>query len=96
MLLTKGVAAMQRVSEILNEKLFGPDDRALELERRERFRRTSAEWAGAPEDLGDESSPEEVRCHCAEAMRPVDAFVRGGVAYCGACLKQIDDIARGE
>jgi len=87
---------MQRVSEILNEKLLGPDDPALDMERRETFRRTSAEWAGMPEDLGDESSPDEVRCHCSEAMRPVDAFVHGGVAYCGACLRQIDDIANGE
>jgi hypothetical protein len=87
---------MQRVSKILNEKLLGPDDQALEMGRREKFRRTSAEWAGMPEDLGDESSPDEVRCNCSEAMRPVDAFVRGGVAYCGACLKQIDDVARGE
>jgi hypothetical protein len=93
---SRGRMAMQRISEILSPKLIGPDDQALETERRETFRRTSAEWAGMPEDLGDESSRDEVRCHCSETVRPVDAFVRGGVAYCGACLKQIDDIARGE
>jgi hypothetical protein len=89
---------MQRVSEILNPKLFGRDERELEMERRERFRRTSVEWAGTEDDLGDESSSDEVRCHtCYEAMRPVDAFVtRGGGIYCGACRKQIDDIASGE
>jgi hypothetical protein len=88
---------MQRVSEILNEKLFGRDERALEIERKETFRRTSAEWAGV-EDLGDESSPDEVRCHtCHEPMRPVDAFVTpGGGIFCGACRKQVDDIASGE
>lgn len=89
---------MERISEILNEKLFGLDERALEMERRERFRRTSKEWAGMPEDLGDESSSDEVRCHtCYEPMRPVDAFVtRGGGIYCGACRKQIDDVANGD
>ena len=89
---------MQRVSEILNETIFGRDERALEIERRERFRRTSGEWAGTEDDLGDESSSDEVRCHtCHEAMRPVDAFVApGGGIYCGACRKQIDDIANGE
>jgi hypothetical protein len=89
---------MQRVSEILNPKLFGRDERELEMERRERFRRTSVEWAGTEDDLGDGSSSDEVRCHtCYEAMRPVDAFVtRGGGIYCGACRKQIDDIASGE
>jgi hypothetical protein len=43
MLPKKGKAAMQRVSEILNETLFGRDERALEIDRRERFRRTSGE-----------------------------------------------------
>ena len=89
---------MERISERLNEKLFGGDERALEMERKETFRRTSTEWAGTPEDLGNESSSDEVRCHtCDEPMRPVDAFVtRGGGIYCGACRKQIDDIANGE
>jgi hypothetical protein len=89
---------MQRVSEILSPKLLGRDDHELELERREKFRRTSAEWAGTEEDLGDEARADEVRCHnCYEAMRPVDAFVmKGGGIYCGACRKQIDDVASGE
>jgi hypothetical protein len=89
---------MERISDVLNEKIFGRDDRALEMERKETFRRTSAEWAGAEDDLGDESSPKEVRCHtCYEPMRPVDAFVTsGGAIYCGACRKQIDDEANGE
>lgn len=89
---------MQRASEILNEELFGPDDSALEMERKETFLRTSAEWAGTPDDLGDESSPDEVQCQtCYEPMRPIDAFVTtGGAIYCGACRKQIDDEANGE
>jgi hypothetical protein len=89
---------MQRISEALNEKLFGRDDHALEVERREKLRRTSAEWAGTEEDLGNEASSDEVRCHtCYEAMRPIDAFVtRSGDIYCGACRKQMDDEASGE
>jgi hypothetical protein len=89
---------MERVSEILSEKLFGPDDEASELERREKLLRTSAEWAGTPEDLGNEASSDEVQCHtCYEPMRPIDAFVtRSGGIYCGACRKQMDDMANGE
>jgi hypothetical protein len=93
-----GVSKLERASEILSEKLFGPDDSALEMERKETFRRTSAEWAGTPEDLGNETSSGEVRCHtCYEPMRPVDAFVtRSGGIYCGACRKQMVDVANGE
>jgi hypothetical protein len=47
---------MQRVSAILNLKLFGSDKREFEMERRERFRRTSAEWAGTDDDLGADPS----------------------------------------
>jgi hypothetical protein len=89
---------MQRASEILNEKLFGQDKSAIETERKGTFRRTSAEWAGTPEDLGDESSGDEVECQtCYERMRPIDAFVTtAGAIYCGACRKQMDDEANGE
>jgi hypothetical protein len=89
---------MERASEILNQKFFGQDESALEAERKETFRRTSAEWAGTLEDLGGESARDEVECQtCYERMRPIDAFVAdGGAIYCGACRKQMDDEARGE
>jgi hypothetical protein len=78
------------------ENLLNLDEEALNADRREKFRRTSAEWA-APEDLGDETSPDEVECKsCYEPMRRVDAFVVGRSTYCGACRKQMDDIANGE
>ncbi len=88
---------MERASDILSEKLFGHDESELEMERKETFRRTSAEWAGTPEELGDESSKDEVECQtCYEPMRPIDAFVTtSGAIYCGACRKQMDDEASG-
>ena len=89
---------MKRASEILSEKLFGHDESALETERREAFRRTSAEWAGPEDDPDDEASPKQVRCRiCYEQMRRVDAFVTSdGKFYCGACRKQMDDEANGQ
>ena len=89
---------MERVSEILSEKLFGQDESALEMERRETFRRTSAEWAGPEDDPDDESTPKQVRCRiCYEQMRRVDAFKTADEKfYCGACRKQMDDEANGE
>jgi hypothetical protein len=85
------------ISGIL-ENLLAADEDAIERERRETFRRTSAEWAGMPEDDGDETKPDQVRCRiCYEPMRRIDAFyTSNGDVYCGACRKQQDDIASGQ
>jgi hypothetical protein len=68
---------MQRLSEISNEKLFGCNNQALEMKRREKLRRRSAEWAIVRFSLGglvhhrDHQTDKTIHPACSLALAPM-------------------------